>query len=234
MNSDKHYNPAISRCLQTFAGQCDWQGLLSYLDTLSNAHYRTAGYMLGERILPTLDEENRWDLSIALVGYNAKAFLVTVLKALSEALQSGALSLRSEGSKRFLTHVRKNQVDTQKTLMNLLPVMDNPDDVQWLFRQVGVEEGEARLVYLLRIPTMPTSYALFHTLKFLEHDRKLLVRVAVYLIKRGDSLAFNLASLLKVYYDLEEVRGTFSLRIEPYQLARLDGSYEAFCQAMRH
>ena len=80
---DKHYNPAISRCLQNFAEQRDWQGLLLYLDGLSNAQFRTAGYMLGERTIPELDESDMWTLISSLVAHNAKAFLVTMMKAVA-------------------------------------------------------------------------------------------------------------------------------------------------------
>ena len=52
------------------------------------------------------------------------------------------------------------------------------------------------------------------------------------LMRRGDALGFNLASLLKAYYGLDALKGTFSLNIQPYQLARLSADYRAFCQAM--
>jgi len=79
---------------------------------------------------------------------------------------------------------------------------------------------------------MPVFYVLFHTLKYVEHDRSILIRTVYFLMKRGDDRSFNFASLLRSYFGLEEVKGTFSLKIEPYQLARLEGSYEAFSQSI--
>jgi hypothetical protein len=48
-------------------------------------------------------------------------------------------------------------------------------------------------------------------------------------MKRGDGLSFNLASLIKAYFGLDELKGTFSLRLKPYELARIESSYKAFC-----
>ncbi|MBQ8969465.1 MAG: hypothetical protein IJ064_07035 [Bacteroidaceae bacterium] len=156
-----------------------------------------------------------------------------MLKAIYEGLTSGSLHLRSNGSKIFLVQVKDHPLDVQKTLLKLLPAMRRPEDVIWLFRQLEMEEGEPRLPYLMRTPTLPSAYVLFRTLHYIEHDRALLVRMAHFLMKRGDGPSFNLASLMKVYYGLDELKGTFSLRLEPFQLARIDNSYDAFCEIMR-
>ena len=233
MNIDKHYNPAIHMRLQSFVAQRDWQGVIVYLDTLSNAQFRTAGYILGERIVGELAEKDAWALILTLVEYNPKAFLVTLLKTISKKFSEKSYHLHCEGAKAFFDCVKGNALDTQKTLLNLLPVMDSPEDIQWLFRRLEVEEGEARVPYLVRTQTMAAAYALFRTLKYADHNHDLLVRVAYFLMKREDELAFNLASFLRSYYGLEEVKGTFALHIEPYQLARIENSYEAFSQAMK-
>lgn len=233
MSSDKHYNPAIHRCLQNFVGQRDWQGLLLYTDELSNAQFRTAGYILGERVMPTLGEGDTWELARVLTQHNARAYLITILKAIRSKMVQGEIKLHSTGGRAFLDAIRSNDIDRQKALLELLPVIDVPADIQWLFGKLGVEEGRARMASLLRIPTLSCSFALFHTLRYADHDHALLVRTTLFLMKRGDALGFNLASLLRAYYGLEEVKGTFALHIEPYQLARLGSNYEAFCQAMR-
>lgn len=233
MSNDKHYNPAIYARLQNLAAEHDWQGIFLYLSTLSNAHFRTAGYILGERVFPSLPETDAWAMTTALVSYDAKAFLGTMLKAVNKGFIDCKFHLHSNGAKTFLNSILSRPVDVQKTLLGLLPVMEKPEDILWLFRKLEVEEGEPRIPYLIRTHTMAAGYVLFRTTKYVEHDRVLLVRVVRFLMKQGDGFPFNLASLFKTYYGLDEVKGTFSLRIEPYQLARLDTSYEAFCLAMQ-
>ena len=67
----------------------------------------------------------------------------------------------------------------------------------------------------------------------LEHERDLLVRCCQCLMKKGDALSFNLASVAKLYFDLTPVKGTFSLHLAPYQLGCLDASFESFCRVMK-
>ena len=189
--------------------------------------------MLGERVVPTLDEADVWALVSALVEHNTRAFLVTMMKAVAARMKQGTMPLRSAGSRVFFAMVRDNEVDRQKVLAELLPVVTEAEDVAWLLGKLGVEEGRERLAALLRVQTTAASYALFRTLYHVEHERPLLVRTVRFLMQRGDALGFNLASLVKTYYGLDEVTGTFSLHIEPYELARLANSYEAFSRAMR-
>ena len=232
MSTDKHYNPAIFQRLQQLAAQRDWQGISLYIDSLSNAQFRTAGYIIAERIVPMLDEADTWAITQELAAKNSKAFLVTMMKAVSLRLQEGTLHLRSNGSRAFFAQVQGNEEDKRKVIANLVPIFTEPDDINWLLRKLAVEEGRPRIAYLINIPTLAASYALFRTLHYVDHDTTLLTRTALYLMRRGDALGFNLASLLKAYYGLEALKGTFSLTIQPYQLARLSSDYKAFSQAM--
>ena len=173
---DKHYNPAIYARLQQLAGQSDWQGVLSYIHTLSNAQFRTAGYMLGERIMPALGEAATWEMACVLCNDDAKAFLVTLMKTIAERIGNGELPLRSTGARAFLAQVKGNTIDRQKVAMQLLPVLALPDDIRWLMRHLDIEEGRDQLALLLRVPTKAASYALFCTLRYAEHDRPLEIR----------------------------------------------------------
>ena len=80
---------------------------------------------------------------------------------------------------------------------------------------------------------MPSYFLLFNSLHFIEHDTDRLIRIASYLIRLGDTLSFNLASLMKAYFGLVQVKGTFSLALEPYELSRIASSYGVFCQKMQ-
>ena len=189
--------------------------------------------MLGELILPVLDENDAWAMALELVRYDSRAFLVTMLKALTERYQNAGLNLRSSGARTFFAYVSENEIDAKKTLERMLPVLRTSDDVAWLLRKLHVEEGLPRLSHLVNVATLPCSYALFVTLHHADPERPLLIRIVRFLMRRGDALGFNLASLLRTCYDLVEINGTFSLHLQPYQLARIENSYEAFCQAMK-
>ena len=52
------------------------------------------------------------------------------------------------------------------------------------------------------------------------------------LMKKGDSRSFNLACILKQYFGLADISGQFSLRIQDYELSRLDQGYDYFVKMM--
>lgn len=199
--------------------------LTAYLDSLSNAHFRTAGYILGETIMPGLDANAFWYLFTLLYNYNAKAFLVTGAKAASGRVGE----LRQPAAVALWQAFARNRIDATKALQVLLPVLDEDvETVRFLLNEMLGGDYEQQIAVLLRVQTPAAAYNLFLAMRHLELDRALLIRTTCFLIKKGDALSFNLASLFKEYFGLYEVKGTFSLSLKPFELARLETSYEAF------
>lgn len=238
MVNERHYNPVIHTRLLALCQQADSSELLDYLDSLSHASFRTAGYILGERVLPQVTLDRFWSLFYVLLVYHAKAFLMTLLKSVLIRQQ-----MRCESMETFLNHpgflvvsnyLNSNDktVDKKKILQTLLPVVERPEQGEFLLKRLQVTASEARLEVLLRPTGLCAAFLLFQTLRKLEHERSLLVRCCVFLMKRGDALSFNLVSLLKSYFDLPEVKGCFSLHLNPYELSRLESSYEVFEKVM--
>ena len=79
---------------------------------------------------------------------------------------------------------------------------------------------------------MVAAFVLLRALCYEEHDRDFLITTCRQVMKRGDNLSFNLASLLRTYFDLPEVKGTFSLALQPYELSRLDTDFDVFSRVM--
>lgn len=229
MIRDVHYSVQIDRRLAPFVVAEDFDGLVSLLNSFSNSQFRTAVYMLGERYSQELPAEGFWRLFSVLLQKDAKAFLVVMLKAMIERLENGDVSINDEGFKELCCMM--NEVDRQKTLHLLLPYLKDDVQVRGLFQCFSMEAQEW-IPYLIKVNTLPCAFVLFSSLRYIEHERDYLVRVAYYLMKRGDGLSFNLASLMKAYFGLEELKGTFSLQLKPFELARLENSYKAFCEKM--
>ena len=101
-----------------------------------------------------------------------------------------------------------------------------------LFQDFAITDAHRRTEFLLRTAGLVAAFVLLRTLRFEEHDRAYLVSVCRQVMKRGDNLSFNLASLLRAYFDLTEVRGTFSLTLQPFELSRLDTDFEVFSRVM--
>lgn len=239
MGNERHYNPVIYTRLLTLTQQADTSELLVYFRSLSHANFRTAGNILGERVLPQVSLDRFWSLFYLFLVYNPKAFLVTMLKSLllRRNLQSESLDvlLRHPGFLVVSNYLNSNDrtVDKKKMVRMLIPEIDNPELGEYLFERFHMVSAESRLEVLLRGGSLCSAFLLFQTLRRLEHERELLVRCCHFLMKQGDALSFNLVSLFRLYFDLtEEVKGCFSLRLNPYELGRMEHSYEAFVKVM--
>ena len=229
---DQHFHPIIFQRLNALFESGDWQAMQRYLEGLSNAHFRTAGYLLGERLLPSADAEVFWEVMRQLVLWQPKAFTVTTGKAALARLQKGTLTLNDNG---FLLLAQALSsptriIDRQKLLMLWLPAIKNPQTMEDLFVRLNIADHRRKVEFLLRTEGIVAAFVLLRTLCYEEHDRMYLVGIVRQLMKRGNNLSFNLASLLRTYFDLTEIRGTFSLEIQPYELSRIDTDFDVFCR----
>ena len=226
MSSDKHYSKTLEQHLLPLLQSEDAEGLVRLLDSFSRSEQRTAGYMLGERLLLDCTPDLYWKMTEALVRYDSRAYLITLMKTLLVRLERGTAHLTDEPFARLAATF--NDVERQKVALLLLPTLGHPEKVEQLFHVMGIPKGREQMVYLVRIDTIPCLFLLLRSLRYIEHDRGEVLQVARQLMKRGTGSSFNLASIIKVAFGLEELSGTFSLRLQPYQIARLEQSYEAF------
>ena len=227
---DRHYSKTIEQHLLQPLKDADSEGLVRLLSSFSRSEQRTAGYMLGERLLLDCPAELYWQMTEALVCYDSKAYLITLMKTFLLRLSRGTASLSDVPFGRLAAGF--NEVERQKVALLLLPELEQPKQVEQLFQLMGLAKGREQLVYLIRVDTLPCLFLLLRSLRYVEHDRAEVLKVARQLMKRGTAGSFNLASIIKVAFGLDELLGTFSLRLQPYQIARLEQSYEAFCQSV--
>lgn len=227
---DRHYSKTIEQHLLQPLKDADSEGLVRLLSSFSRSEQRTAGYMLGERLLLDCPAELYWQMTEALVCYDSKAYLITLMKTFLLRLSRGTASLSDVPFGRLAAGF--NEVERQKVALLLLPELEQPKQVEQLFQLLGLAKGREQLVYLVRVDTLPCLFLLLRSLRYIEHDRAEVLKVARQLMKRGSGSSFNLASIVKVAFGLDELSGTFSLRLQPYQIARLEQSYEAFCQSV--
>ena len=227
---DVHYNATLYHHLSQFFEREDWEGVIHYLEGLSNSQFRTAGYLLGERLLQEVGSDTFWDVAERLILWQPKAFTVTMAKAAALRLKEATLSLDDAGFLHLCDALRgdAHQLDREKLLLQWLPVATRPASIEKLFERLSIDSAQRRTDFLLRTEGLAAGFVLLRTLRFEEHNRAFLLATCRQLIKRGNSLSFNLASLLRTYFDLHEVRGVFSLTLQPYELSRLDTDFDVF------
>lgn len=225
VTTHKH-NPILKSRLLAQVQADSAEGLDALLRSLSVAEFRTACYQLAEEVLPTLDSEHFWRFFIYLVPPRAKVYLGVFLKAAVKLYRAGKLQLDEQVLADFA--LQATSIDVRKTLERLLPECSDPAEVQLLVRVFCQNQLEPAAPHLVRAGTPATYYQLFCLLKTAESDRRLLHRYAALLLRKADPLSFNMTSIIRQYFDLNDIPGRFSLQLEPYELSRLDQGAEQF------
>lgn len=220
------HNDILQQRLTNLIVAGDAKGLQAALQGLSNKDARTAGYLLGEVLLPQYAEGERfWALFLHLVPAQPKAYLGTFLKAAVTLYGCGRIAFSSLCLTEFSAHC--SPVDREKFLKACLPILRTPHEAQGVLQAFGMRQDKRTAAYLLHGGSAVCYYLLFKTLKVIE-DEGFLRDCCRTLMLKGDARSFNLASIVCHYFDLKDVPGVFSLRMEPYKLNRLDKSFESF------
>lgn len=228
----KRHNPAVEGRLKSLISAGDIVALRTYVMGLNNTEFRTAGYLLSDVILPTLDGATYWKVFSILVPTNSKAFLGTFLKAAVYQFKAGTLTLSRETLSNFAA-VATN-IDKRKTLEALLPVMWQAEEVHLLLDLFCGGNLKSCLAFLVNQDTVACYFELFRQMKQLEGQTEDLQHYTMLMMRKGTKRAFNMAAIVKAYFGLDTLPGTFSLHLEAYQLSRLDSSYEAFCHLLNN
>lgn len=225
------YNPILkSRLLaQVQAGSAE--GLDALLRSLSVAEFRTACYQLAEDILLGIESEQYWHFFMYLVPPRSKVYLGLFLKAAVKLYRAQSLRLDEGVLAEFASQA--TPIDVRKTLERLLPEVSDPVDMQLLVRVFCQNQLEQAAPHLVRAGTPTAYYQLFCLLKTAESDRQLLHAYASLLLRKADSLSFNMTSIIRQYFDLQDIPGRFSLQLEPYELSRLDQGAEYFFKILQ-
>lgn len=200
------------------------EALRDYLLTLRTTDFRLAGTVLADKTLwEMLKTENAvadfWTFAAVLVAADSRAFLGTMLKA--------ATALRLKAPTPAFAAACTTAIDYRKVLEALVPTAVTPTEVNALTQMFATEESVIEAV-LFKVGTAPAYFVLFNLLKQHEDDAPYLRRFGIELIRKGDKRSFNLACIIKEYFGLPELPGTFSLSLQPYELSRLDTSYDTF------
>lgn len=224
------HNPALQQRLRGYLLRNDAEGLCACLSSLSNSAFRTAGFLLGETLLPELDAENFWHFFSLIVPTHTKAYLGTFLKAAARKFSAGGLTSGREALQQFSTTA--TAIDLRKIIDHLLPSLTQTDDIEMLLRICCGGNTKSEIAALMRCNGHAAYYLMFARLKKLEGEPQLLRSHCLNLMRKGDHRSFNLACIVHHYFGLNDLPGTFSLRLETYELSRLDGNYDQFCKIL--
>lgn len=216
--------------MRQFFVTSDPAGLYACLESLSSSEQKTAGHLLSENLLPE-NYPQFWTFFSYLVPRHPKAYLGTFLKAACEGYRRGQIDFGVEAFRQF-GHTQATPIDSKKTLDALLPLLRTPQEVDAVMRDFSRETHAAQAGRLVRSGTAPCYYRLLMLLKHVEDDAGLLRSVCLGLIRKNDSRSFNMACIVCRYFGLTDLPVRFSLKLEDYEISRLDDSYEKFIKTL--
>lgn len=225
VNIRRHHPVLLNRLKQHFEAG-DARALNKALNELSAADFRSAGFLLADNLLSAYPE-HFWDFFLTIVPTKPKAYLGTFLKA--------ALQLYERDEKwlnfvllRYFSEEYASPIDSRKCLEFLIPGMHSIEHVEALLDIFPPSSSSAKAILLMKAGTPISYFILLQTLLSSDEDKEELRHYCLYLMKRGDSISFNMAVIIRTCFDLGSLPGTFSLKLEPYELSRLCESYDSF------
>lgn len=232
-----HVRPtaALRLRLLVYVEAQNFKGLCEHLSALRTTDFRAAGIVLSEaQFWSTLSDEAFWEAFSILAGTHPRAYLGTLLKAATGRFLHRSFSPKTRPLVIYAREIA-SPIDCNKCLTVLLPLVSHPEDAQELLNMFLSEDpdGKKAAPYLFRATTPAAYYLLFQHLRHHEDRKPYLRRVAVELMHKGDKTSFNLAGILRTYFDLGDLPGTFALRLPVYELSRLDNGFEEFLKIIK-
>lgn len=158
-----------------------------------------------------------------------KAYLGTFLKAAAKLHAKALLNLKDERLHQFSAGC--SDIDCRKILDSLLPVTSRREDADILLDEFA-KDTEFRLNALQRAETDLCYFLLFQNLRQEEENKDLIRHHYIVLLKKDNKRAYNMASIMRHYFDLQDLPGQFSLKLQNYELSRLEISYETFTKTL--
>lgn len=225
------YSSNITQSIEKSIQANDHTALLALLQSLSHSEFRHASHQLAEHILPA-HPDNFWSIFYHVVPTSPKAYLGTFLRAARAVVTRLPASLFHPLLAEYATQ-SANQKDKQKCLEALLPLAQNVEQSEYVLKLFASATPSATAMSLYRVGTPLSYYHLFRYLRTIDDDVDTLRRYAIALIKRGDTISFNLACIIQHYFGLQRLPATFSLHLHSYQLAKLEESYEGFISVLK-
>lgn len=217
----------LRKRLETLFSEGDAAGMLQCMNELSNDSFRQASAILRDSLLSQAEtSEKFWLFFLTIVPTDNKAFLGTFLKPAVALYQKNILKFDDLRLENFCNTC--TTIDRRKILDAFLPIIKSDAEGKLLLQTFAKNDLNARLSSLLKVSTPVAAYLLFQETKYMQGDDETIEKVVQILIRRADRIGINLAAIMKHYFDLKNVKANFSLRLEAWQLARLDSSYDNF------
>ena len=205
----------------------DWEGMNKMLDGMSNMEFRRMERVMREEVLTELDNDAFWEALLHIIIYKRAAFISGVVAA-EHLAEDGTLTFSTPKTAELYAHLKDTHPQSIIKVCNMMmPHLRTEEQVEGMFTAFHIDNDITRLAILLKVDSPLSYYLIFKTLKLVE-DKVIARKCCMVIIKRHDDMAFNMVSLVRAYFGLEDLPAHFSLNVEQYELSHIDRNFDTF------
>lgn len=204
----------------------DWDGLDRQFNKMSNSEFRRSETIVRET-LAHVDNDLFWKAYLHLLQYRRQSFLVCIL-SIERLARTDEISFSCEAAQALSLWVRQESSESvPKILRMTIPILTTERQIEDLLRLFDVTDEREWIYILVKEDTPLAYYMLFKALRTVD-DKNLVYQCCVALMKKNNDMAYNMASILKHYFGIDELKAALSLLIEPYELSYIEQNYDNF------
>lgn len=205
----------------------DWEGMNKMLSSLSNMEFRRMECAMREEVLTELDNDAFWETLLHIIIYKRVAFISGVI-AIEHLAKDGTLRFDSKDVERLYTYLKETHPQSIVKICNMMIPHLQAEQQMWdMFKAFHIDNDITQLSILLKVDSPLSYYMIFKTLKLIE-DKVVVRKCCMAIIKRHNDMAFNMVSLAKAYWGLEDLPAHFSMNVEQYELSHVDRDFCTF------
>lgn len=205
----------------------DWDGMNKMLDSLSNMEFRRMERVMREEVLIKLENDVFWETLLHIIIYKRTAFISGVV-AIEHLADDGTLRFNGKDVEGLYAHLKETHPQSIVKICNMIiPHLRTEQQMGDMFKTFHIDNHITQLSILLKVDSSISYYMIFKALKLIE-DKVVARKCCMAIIKRHNDMAFNMVSLIKTYFGLDDLPAHFSLNVEQYELSHIDRDFDTF------
>lgn len=206
----------------------DHEQLHRILERLTNMEFKRTEQSVRESLLPSLSNGLFWEALLGLIKFRRQAFISGIM-AVETLAKKGTLDFECEEAIALSEYMHTCCPESIDKLVSMaLPKMQTEAQADGLFQCFHVDNPRTRIAHLLKSESPLAYYVLFKSLKHIPDQKDIVRKSCIYIMKRNNDMAFNMVSILRTYFGIDDLKSRLSLRIEPYEMPLIERSYETF------
>ena len=219
--------------LQQLIINANWIALYERFNRMTNAEFRRTEQIVREKVLPALSNSDYWNAFLHLLLYRRQAFLSSIL-AIHHLARTNQLDFSTAEPQAFIDWIHTNSSESVIKLLRMgIPQLTTSQQIVSMIRWTDSPDSREVAAILTKETSAHAYHALFQFLKHEDDDMPLLRTSCTTLLRKGDDMSFNMASILRSYFDIKDINSTLSLHIEPYELSYIDQSFDNFMHVLK-